>query len=198
MTKARETFNARIDPVLQNPGRSADLVTQAYKEMLDFHRKCVHSPVFFIRDWDNIEELYTQADLLKQAHNPTQKAAKRLCQQIAWSIWDIYRGGRAEPLAFSEVIDRLIKARTYAPVIITTNYDLQLEKVLSRRRGTALDSYYPGFKQHSETVSLSLPTNEIAANGIPAQGIPLIKLHGSANWFEIGKSRLGGIVNSCG
>src|SRR5437773_2660848 len=57
-----------------------------FEQMFEFHAECRNAAWAFDRDWDNIEELYTQADLGRLARLPGKKA---LCDRIAWAMWEI-------------------------------------------------------------------------------------------------------------
>src|SRR5262245_27755395 len=87
-----------------------DKLLDSYQEMMKFHAKCRASSWAFNRNWDNIEELYTQADLLRLTGLPDAKTATQLCQDIAWAIWDVYRFSSGSP-PLTRVLEELRKER---------------------------------------------------------------------------------------
>ncbi len=178
---------------------SKDVLLAHYEATFDFYSRCRASSWAFQRDWDNIEELYTQADLLRLTHLPTSEEGSRLCMHIAWSIWDVYRRVRATfPL---RAICEKIRESGLRPVIITTNYDLLCEAALGfhgledteRRTRPPFASYYPGFKaptfghgHENEILTISDETlGELPFSHETLGFVPIIKLHGSVNWFSI-------------
>jgi hypothetical protein len=181
-----------------------------YAYLLEFLDECRRTSWLFNRDWDNIEELYTQADLLRLTYpdGPWPAATRRfnlspkdLCDQIAWAIWDVYRiSDVLNPPNLGGVINaiRTAKANELRPAIITTNYDVLAESGLNAglpRGAEKLRCFYPGFKD---------PNIELASSGFKRQSptifeddpiapmadglVPIIKLHGSVNWFRTSKS----------
>jgi hypothetical protein len=150
--------------------------------MLEFQVECLQSSWAFNRNCDNIEERYTQADLLRLAELDNESEAAQLCRRIAWAIWDVYRTINDYP-DVGKVLER-VRRPGLKPVVITTNYDFVVEAAAAN---ATLGTYFsPGFG----LVGTSRP-NWLAQNLAatpPASGyFSLIKLHGSANWFYIGK-----------
>ena len=186
MSQARRKYFALV---AQN--RSDPLVV-CYEKMMVFQQECMRCSWAFNRDWDNIEELYTQADLLRLARYPNALQADTLCQQIAWTIWDVYREydvGKHPPMNY--VLESV--AKHHWPVVITTNYDVLCEiGILGDEPRWSF--FYPGFtlpwKAVPEKRSL---LEEDATVGIEVRGVgntkvvPVIKLHGSVNWFQYDK-----------
>ena len=163
-----------------------------YESMFEFQAKCQDASRYFNRDWENIEELYTQADLLRLAEQ--SKESELRCEQIAWAIWDVYRSdaGRVPPTH-----DFLVAARreNLVPAVITTNYDVHLERGrLETNRPHAEPKpgdannrwFYPGFawpvdKMERFRQDLTVAVTEHAPD---SSRVPIIKLHGSINWFQ--------------
>src|SRR5229473_4374412 len=74
MGQARRNYHK-----LKADSPTSDL-TSHYENMLRFQQKCLRSSGWiFNRDWENIEEVYTQADLLRLVEKPDKKAAQSLC-----------------------------------------------------------------------------------------------------------------------
>jgi hypothetical protein len=176
-------------------------LAEHYRHMLDFRRECQSSSWRFNRDWDNIEELYTQADLLRLAYggrnlDGTELTANALCRHIAWAIWDVYRIGKVEdPPSLGGFIDRIRVALGLHAAIITTNYDVLCEVGATRVVVSSQKSpqcFYPGFREHVIQVGqervLEHCDDNLFTSRVDKQLVPIIKLHGSVNWFEASKS----------
>lgn len=180
-----------------------DALLANYEAMFAFYSRCRASSWAFQRDWDNIEELYTQADLLRLTHLPTSAKGTQLCMHIAWSIWDVYRRVRmAFPL---KAICEKIRESGLTPVIITTNYDLLCEAALgfhgmedaAQRSRPRFAAYYPGFKaptfgygHDNEVLTVSDESlTELPLSHKNLHLVPIIKLHGSVNWFSINQKQ---------
>lgn len=151
-----------------------DEILKCYESLLNFHIDCRNSSWALERDWENIEELYTQADLLRLT-TPDESDSFELCNNIAWAIWDQYRQRPSAQLPIKDLIDN--KPRSMTPVFITTNYDLVLEQSL-----TGTEFSYPGLENSAD------PTIRQYKSSIKTLHIPIIKLHGSVNWFNLDKS----------
>jgi len=122
-----------------------DPLVECYERMMVFQQECRKCSWVFNRDWDNIEELYTQADLLRLARYPDELKAEELCRQIAWVIWDVYRdyhAGKYPPMG--EVVDAVC-SEDYRPVVITTNYDVLCE-IGIQGENSQPGFFYPGFR----------------------------------------------------
>jgi hypothetical protein len=145
-------------------------LVECHCTLMAFQAECLASSWSFNRNWENIEELYTQADLLRLAG---RRDAKELCDKIAWSIWDVYRGSFSNPSHLKTIAEKLAKWGLH-PVFVTTNYDTLIESQLRT------NFHYPGFAyihRRSCYVEDDNPGHEPAS-------IPIIKLHGSVNWFQ--------------
>jgi hypothetical protein len=134
----------------ENPNH--DLIPH-YGRMLEFQQRCLRqSGWLFNRDWENIEEVYTQADLIRLAQPSGDASAQELCDDIAWTIWDTYRKCERLTKDHSDnfMLSRLltiVREDGLKPVIITTNYDLLTEKSLTIFKppnGPRWRYYYPG------------------------------------------------------
>lgn len=162
-------------------------LAQSFEDLCEFQIECRKSSWILERDWDNIEELYTQAHLQQLAKG--EKTSK-LCDSIRWSIWDIYRR-HAEPNLlhpFWKVLNRY-KDRGLKPIVITTNYDTLVE-VMSQNTPDSKNQwhyFYPGFTPPWEGKGrIRYEDSSVRVNypSVPAQSFAIIKLHGSVNWFE--------------
>lgn len=150
-----------------------------YEKMFAFHEKCRHTLWAFDRDWDNVEELYTQADLLRLANLPSPKEAEELCQSIAWVIWDVCRVDDVSEFDSLGLAMGRVRNSDMIPIIVTTNYDLTCEWQVG------LKCYYPGFELTYDQDIVKLSSDALIP--FPHKGMgdntPIIKLHGSVNWF---------------
>jgi hypothetical protein len=183
--------------------RSDPLISH-HQKLFDFQNLCRLSSWAFNRDWDNIEELYSQADLLRLSEIDSRDA-EDLCKSIAWSIWDTYRGAmqsamiratepnapRIEQPPQIRILSRIAEGMGMPIVAITTNYDILFEGACrsSNSRANAIGIAYPGFEQ------LDAPRGSAFVNPCAVEDsnrllptphgnlIPVVKLHGSANWF---------------
>jgi hypothetical protein len=175
---------------------ATNVLANHYRHMLDFRRECLASSWRFNRDWDNIEELYTQADLLRLAYGDRQLeglalTANELCRHIAWAIWDVYRIGKVEdPPPLGGFINR-IQALDLRTAIITTNYDVLCEvgsTNISSSSQAVPKCFYPGFEEHDIHVAqervLRQSDSDLYSSRVERGLVPIIKLHGSINWFE--------------
>ncbi|MSR59341.1 MAG: hypothetical protein EXS05_17145 [Planctomycetaceae bacterium] len=188
MGKARRLYFA-------NHGENPKL-DECYEAMFCFEDQCQAASRYFNRDWENIEELYTQADLRRLMFR--EQPAEDLCRRIAWAIWDVYR--QWSPKQHPPIHDLLTFASSDGlnPAIITTNYDVLCEigKNVSMRphehpkpSEQGWRYYYPGFCMpwNSEAHELSEDERLILLNHRTSnnkQIFPIIKLHGSVNWFQ--------------
>jgi len=166
--------------------RTDNALTECYEELLTFHEYCRGSSWAFKRNWDNMEELYTQADLLRLSAPASEAdAARERCQRIAWTIWDVYRACDPKSFQFAEICGKVIETG-YHPVVITTNYDLLCELSLKARNKSVS---YPGFSSEaicSGDAKCHAQLGDSEASGAePPNSVPVIKLHGSANWFSL-------------
>jgi hypothetical protein len=173
-----------------------------YGHMLDFRRECRGASWLFNRDWDNIEELYTQADLLRLTYPSSSRkvagniGAEALCEHIAWAIWDVYRICKVnEPPALGKVLSSIKTqtAKELIPAIITTNYDVLCECGLNHGLPPGAPRhkcFYPGFDdQNIEPAQSGFKRQATGSSpefvdGVASGRIPIVKLHGSVNWFE--------------
>jgi NAD-dependent SIR2 family protein deacetylase len=171
--------------------KDSDQATVAsYEKMFAFQAECERSSGAFLRDWENIEELYTQADLRRLAGIPTREAAEQLCGSIAWAIWDVYRrgitpAGQPAPMdLLPRIIEKFESSNKLVTTIVTTNYDLVIENALLRLR----PFHYPGFLRldNSYSGTLYCVREADAVPEYPSGSVELIKLHGSVNWFKGG------------
>ena len=168
-----------------------------YQSLLKFHSRCLTSSWAFNRNWDNLEEIYTQADLCRIAGiDHRDQESHKLCEDIAWAIWDVYR--RDQELPDHSIAFPLLKVMEEGlqPVIVTTNYDLVAERAIweSRKMPHAsiqLSFKYPGFSSPTAPLFGKLTdwdeTQAYAYDLSKAKNhveTPLIKLHGSVNWFS--------------
>lgn len=162
-----------------------------YEEMLKFHNECLRCSWAVNREWDNIEELYTQCDLLRLAGDPSKTVAEARCKHLAWAIWDVYRRPDTYPKNLGESLGTCHDgSEILKPVVLTTNYDLTCEQGIGD-----LNYYYPGFEapwvvasksQSHQLVREVAIGKEQGIEGTTRDGvIPVVKLHGSANWFSI-------------
>lgn len=163
------------------------------ERLLQFHSKSLSSTWAFNRNWDNIEELYTQADLCRIAEIPNKAEARALCEDIAWAIWDVYRCDRSDGNPFARVLDRVAEAKL-RPVVITTNYDLVAERSIGVSGCNSLGGFhYPGFSNPSnpgrhfrwigDDESSAAKEAKLAVERLL---VPVVKIHGSVNWFQFG------------
>lgn len=167
-----------------------DSILASYDAMFGFQRDCERSAGVFSRDWENIEELYTQADLRRLAQLPSQAEGEGLCASIAWALWDVYRRG-VHHVGESGPMDRLAtavhamkNANGLSSTVITTNYDLVAEAALTK---AGIQFGYPGFDLQANTVIGRLQFVRHEPGWIARAGlVRVIKLHGSVNWFEVG------------
>ncbi len=169
-------------------------LTSAYRALLEFHNECRASTWAFRRNWENMEELYTQADLvrLSAVTEEEEKRANHRCQEIAWTIWDVYRKFSVEiELPLANICRSILKANLF-PVVITTNYDLVWEhRLISDPK--PMSYLYPGFDAMPGDTrdTWCFETNEDVyerrGKGESLE-VPIIKLHGSVNWFSVANS----------
>jgi NAD-dependent SIR2 family protein deacetylase len=161
----------------------------SYDSMFTFQRECERSSAALLKDWENIEELYTQADLRRLSQLPDPDSSSVLCNHLAWVIWDVYRRGvpapgspsPADPL--SAVVRKYLKMQGLRTTLITTNYDLIAESALTSGK---LEFSYPGFRFRGGSSSGRLGFVPAAATTEEPGIVDVIKLHGSVNWFVIG------------
>jgi hypothetical protein len=157
-----------------------------YEKTLKFQQECMRlSGWLFNRDWENIEEVYTQADLRRlaadQAHSEECEA---LCDSIAWTIWDVYRRceglGQEVPFPgyFGYFLSTIEAKEKLRPAVITTNYDCLVELCLLKNPHRKRFWWYPGLE--SPRGAKLLRESE---KGPPDGDLPLVKIHGSSNWF---------------
>ena len=188
MAQARRKYFAlvarnRLDPLVER-----------YEKMMVFQQECMKCSWAFNRDWDNIEELYTQADLLRLARYRDATEAEELCQHIAWAIWDVYRGYEPEKHPPMNYVLESVSKGGCRPVIITTNYDVLCEIGIQDEENPLWRYYYPGFKEAwmymtpnqgllEEDADCGIDPRTVATVD-KSRVVPLIKLHGSVNWFQ--------------
>lgn len=165
---------------------SKSKIFEKYLEMFAFYRACRDASWAFVRDWDNIEELYTQADLLRLMNLPVYQkgfddiTADELCRSISWCIWDVYRQFEGRP-PWEDIASK-VKAAGLSTTIITTNYDLCPESSLSISRDWRI--HYPGFGKLGTDLIVPEMQDSGANTPLPSNQIAIIKLHGSVNWFK--------------
>lgn len=171
--------------------REAHFMRPHYEGMFDFLRDCQHTGGCFDRNWENIEELYTQADLVRSLGccASEQEKASRRCRDIAWSIWDVYRPSDERPhtgdVAYLRAAVGRCQPAGLTPVIITTNYDLAPELAMPGQ------TYYPAIARHEfgSVLHAGLYEDHVDSE-LPhflhdRERTAVIKLHGSANWFSV-------------
>jgi hypothetical protein len=204
MSRARRLYFEHERDLESGGDTHSEHFAGCYREMFRFHSECQAASWMFNRDWDNIEELYTQADLLRLS---TQSdSAKQRCEQIAWSIWDVYRMTppslphpmNAIPPPMADVISYAKTERGLQPVVVTTNYDVQCEIGIDVGKSASLPItnryYYHGFEapwQQSDPRFLKQTDDDVvippgALPGREERAVPIVKLHGSVNWFDCG------------
>jgi NAD-dependent SIR2 family protein deacetylase len=185
MARARERYFE-----IANQSRYKGLA-DSYLKMFEFQDACLKSSWAVNRDWNNIEELYTQADLLRIGEISTGFDAEALCRDLAWGIWDVYRHVPKRIDITWESIARSIAhfcGEQVKPSIITTNYDNVCEIGIRNNR---MQFYYPGFApawQPSAETAWLLREERISDYSGFDKVIPVIKLHGSVNWFTYDES----------
>lgn len=165
-------------------------ILDSYRELLNFSERCRASSWAFRRNWENMEELYTEADLLRlsASSEKERQEAKARCDDIGWTIWDVYRQCDVSAfengfrIAFPKVCEKIEAAQFY-PAIITTNYDCLCEwAVLDNGR----DFAYPGFEICPNKEATATTANPVSFAEIREHNkVPIIKLHGSVNWFSV-------------
>lgn len=164
---------------LQRESKSDAKLLDCYDSLFQFHNRYKESLWAIERDWDNIEELYTQADLLKLASQRMED--DDLCRKIAWVIWDIYRiVAKTDFSKFAGVVKRISEAGL-RPAVVTTNYDLicELSTIESPFR-----AYYPGFGLETNYGIVKEDAATLTPIPMGSDTLPVIKLHGSVNWFQ--------------
>ncbi len=171
MERARHNYFTRA---YKHP---ADELVLCYRSLLDCQGDCLRSSWVFKRNWENIEEIYTQADLFRLAN---RENGAEMCKQIAWSIWDVYRNAdvKKENRNFYKISSHLV-THGLKPIFITTNYDTAIEKQLGE---DATSYHYPGFSYTRRHDMFSQADEEPER---PNESIPIVKLHGSVNWFQM-------------
>ncbi len=158
----------------------------AYDTLFSFRDECKRISSTFSSEWENIEDLYTQAHLSAIIGNP---GGRRIANEIALVIWDVYRQPRIDEsdLGYGNFTDYLRSAvrrwgvhrRGPRPVIVTTNYDVYLEAELLRR---GLTVAYPGEATVAGDHVMRYPKQWTPTQ--EHQAIEVVKLHGSVNWFD--------------
>lgn len=188
MSEFIDVAQAKYFAYKKESNKTNEPILAHYDAMLRFHQQCNESASRIKMNWDNIEELYTQADLRRLAQIPDKDTAEKLCHSIAWVIWDVYRRPRSlgtgvpvEVETFCNMIEAIQKANL-KPAIITTNYDVCIERCLQKRRKSApLPFVYPGFKADSRKPELVFSTDD--ALNFEESRTKIVKLHGSVSWF---------------
>lgn len=172
---------------LTSGGWTLDLEDR-YRTMLRFHEDCERSSSKLLRDWNNVEELYTQADLCRLAAWPNREIANDICDAIAWVLWDVYRVAGNQALGALRGVCKRVEAAQLKPVVITTNYDLIAETALSMAPDGRLESgchTYPGFgREHGASGCIRVVDELPRKPSEYFDATPVIKLHGSVNWFR--------------
>ena len=179
MNRARRNFQ-RLEPGCE--------MQRFHEWMFSFWKRCRDASWAFIRHWDNIEELYTQADLLRLMDLPPGddcdegETSENLCKAISWCIWDVYRQFQGIP-RWVEIANQVHEAGMKS-VFITTNYDLCVESSFAQKRGQW--SYvYPGFTNPIENSFMrELDGGDVMPAKFGSLEVPIVKLHGSVNWFR--------------
>lgn len=158
---------------------------EAYDRLLRFFSECRQSTWALDRQWGNIEELFTQADLRRLAGWPLKPNPAELCTDIEWVIWDTYRRrqGDCDLAAACEAV----KKAGLTPVFITTNYDTACESTLWPRNFNQPHYSYVGFEHPNYSGQSHLCAHESSRELVDVRwpAVPVIKLHGSVNWFRI-------------
>lgn len=176
-------FMAKAREYARNPDNT---LREDYARLRRFRQECLRICYVFNRWWENIEDIYTQAHLRELVGF---EDAKITCESIRKVIWDVYRrhhGGEGYE-RFRATLLQIKRGWTTGasmrPVIITTNYDVHLEAVLSRLEGDyQFRLCYPGDLKLDNTGILyaNRKPDEIVSQEL----IEFVKLHGSVNWFE--------------
>jgi hypothetical protein len=121
--------------------------------------------------------------------------AENLCQKIAWAIWDIYREFHGKKCPPMDAVLEGIAKDGYRPVVLTTNYDVLCEIGISQKN-SEWSYYYPGFdppwsKGANDRTGKPRPIWPLKQDiDVPLEptdmkkAVPIIKLHGSVNWFR--------------
>ncbi len=191
-------FMNKVQFHFYNHRRAQNPFAEHYDHMLSFRQECRSSAWLFNRDWDNIEELYTQADLLRLMYKDRQidgigLSGNCVCQHIAWAIWDVYRICKVEdPPVFGGFFSNVRTRLNLKPAVITTNYDVLCEvgswTITENANQIIAPCFYPGFGQHKLEMGtdrvLHQDDQDYYETGIAGGSTPIVKLHGSVNWFE--------------
>jgi len=175
MGKARE-YGREPDNIFKND----------HARLRQFRQECLRICYVFDRWWENIEDLYTQAHLQALAGLPD---ADDLCGSITRVIWDVYHrkhngeGYRNLLSSIVRAMNRWMQSNGPRPVIITTNYDVQLEAVLTNPAAASpMRIFYPGPIpiENGGGLNSNADCDQIENSEL----LEVVKLHGSANWFE--------------
>lgn len=208
MSRFMATADSRRTALIERESHSQDsgdlpTLLSYYKALSDFVSEYENSRRFLNRDWGNIEEIYTQAHLLELLGLPDQHRATATAKAIAWTIWDVYsrftNNFRSSLRGTLETLGEF-NSTPLSPAFITTNYDLMIEwswwTEFSKPEQRINRLYYPGFEYWESAdpnhVMAEIPVHK-SCQGTwlrPVEchkglNIPLIKLHGSANWFQV-------------
>ncbi len=187
----------RVASKYERESHSEEL-SRCYKSLRKFYNRCRRSRCPFVRDWNDLEELYTQAHLLKLTDLDAQ-----LCDDMEWAIWDVYRRySQRMRVLLRAVLDQITGVAQCLPAVLTTNYDTLIEWNWWPHKDT-YRVYYPGFQYWESArhhVMRQLPPRE-PRNGSgdtatashlmvdrTSEGqwqVPLVKLHGSTSWFRV-------------
>lgn len=95
---------------------------------------------------------------------------------IAWAIYREFQDCEARPIALKRFTKSLV-AKAPSPTIVTLNHDVYLESILRSQANL-------GFRKRGSGVELFDPDSLSTR-----RGIPVLKLHGSVDWFWHSESR---------
>lgn len=177
---------------------SGPMIEEARQCYMAFEALCKNSGLLRNRDWENVEEVFGVAEVLKYSGIPSVELNGRtveldaLIGHIQVWIWKTYqqlpvkRGQeRAEAKSNREPYRKLFRALrdldlASRTTIITTNYDIVVEyfAYLTDIRVCYPFNWDPSFGVTGSSARF------VAEPGAPQTGPVLCKLHGSVNYFE--------------
>ncbi|GMU34303.1 MAG: hypothetical protein HS101_14045 [Planctomycetia bacterium] len=147
---------ARFLEVARSRMRTAsDKIRRDYERTFEFRNSCASISRIFDRWWDDVEQLMTQAQIMEIAEEDFERGTSKAISRV---IWDVCRRTRSKRpcgyLTFRLALQSLIigsqRSECPRPVIITTNYDLNLESAIADLRsvaeGNPLLIHYPGIE----------------------------------------------------
>lgn len=175
--------------------RDRCLFPDDYDNSSKFRRQCLGISYIFDRWWENIEDLFTQAEI-----RATIDGDRKWRDSFANVIWDVYRRVRTsdQPTGYDGLSVYLWGlAHQWAtggprPVVVTTNYDVHLEASLRRTltatpqiNGASSTVVYPSLSTGEITTGFRTLDREPQTGDCdpPCWPVEIIKLHGSVNWL---------------